>query len=228
MYFDSNGLLGPTINEEYSENGVLFTLEYIMLAEELLNKKGSLDAETTHNYLMAKNKLSAAIMGSRNPEGYYAFPDSVHHMAPEDQFASHDNLTAMISHSYREDLGDTERIWKYNKFSRPGLDANGKSERVPLHPRDVIYYGALNGNVIARLFLPLFFIITLVSMVGDGTSGKLLSFVRVKTLRWTWTYGIITYMLRFTNTKTWRHVFAEYFKEPNHPNNILAAQIWKD
>lgn len=227
MYFGYRNLLASAPDKDTDENVLLFTLEWLLLREMVTDK-----SKFDFKYEDVKLSFEMAVLQSRTKDGFLAYPDSKKYMAFGDQLASHDNLTAISCGSYLYDIRDYHKeVWKMilqNGFKRPSYDESGKLIFCLMHPRDIIFYGMLNKNYLCWALYPLFVLITLYSFLGDKCSGKLLAFVRMKTLKLNLLYNVCTLMLKFTKLKNWKGVFSNYFLDQLHPSNIEAEKAFKD
>lgn len=220
MYFGYLDLLASAPEKETDENILLFTLEWLLLRE--------MNLRCDEKYKLVRGSFLLALLQSRTKDGFLAYPGSKKYMAYGDQLASHDNLTAISCGSYMYGREYHEQVWQMilqNGFKRPSYDGSGKLIFCPMHPRDIIFYGMLNKNYLCWMLYPLFVLITLYSFIGDKCSGKLLAFVRMKTLNLNLLYNTCTLLLKFTKLKNWKGVFNTYFTDPNHPSNIEAAKL---
>jgi hypothetical protein len=127
------------------------------------------------------------------------------------------------------------------------------------HPRDWIMWSYLGGSLIAKLFIfepmlecvlacwsvsvtkPDIFtrIVTWIKtrtwpathIIELDTSGKLLSFCRLYTVRNKWfgrlTFKICTWIIKKRAKKNWQQIFAYYFGNVNHPINKVIESIYK-
>lgn len=117
------------------ENGFLFGIyEYMFTQGQILLER------LTKYYYQAKQK---------------GFPNHIVDSVPEKQL-SHDQATAYSCFSYMFGLDGHLRIWM--KIQK------GKLDGVLLHPRDLIYYGILNGHLLSILSIPLLWVLCAFSM----------------------------------------------------------------
>lgn len=216
MFWDNNGLLNSKFDEQDSFNSFLFTLEYYFLSNEEKRKE-------------LRGVLDYAIRACKVSEGIYK-------ATPTDTFLnveqSHDNLTALSAYSYVRGLSTHEEIWDEildQKFRYNNVTPDSPGLRL-LHPRDIIYYGILNGDPICWLLFPIFCIISLCTCFGKATSGKLLFFVRCHAMEHNIFFNILYYiasLLMFTVSpyKNWAEVFEVYFSPKDHPIRELLDQL---
>ncbi|HLD91128.1 MAG TPA: hypothetical protein VI911_08965 [Patescibacteria group bacterium] len=218
-YFDSNGLLNSIDNEDGGENSMLYTFEYILLFKLCYGFN-------CHEYLtfteaMDKCELSKGV--------FKQHPTNIDSM-------SHDNLTSMVCYSklfnkkYHKDIWDEIKRQGYFKYDNQTPDKPTKW----LHPRDTIYYGILNNNVICYMFIPILFIMMLVSMFEEkeSTCGKILWFIRIYSsnnlffkLFFKPIYDIILRVQYGKNPL--QQLFSIYFKEVNHPIHYLTRVYYE-
>ena len=224
---DKYGLLNPDKNLR-SENGILFTMEFYLLMHELYGFDG-------FNY-KAFNELQLDLyvedgLYSQTPFGML---DENGELEP----VSHDNLTAIAASAYMYNRGDdiNSEIWSYLKrhlftydFRVPGVV---NFDRI-MHIRDVIFYGFLAGSIICMLLMPIVVLANVISCLraNEHTSGKLLVFVRNRSSRkrsllMRVSDYICDFIIEWKYDRGWRDVFAIYFKEGEHPCNLLAEEIW--
>lgn len=165
-YWDTNGLLNSNFNENGGENSMLYTYEYLLLYKLCYN---SLPRE----YLIYLNSI---IKCEKKPGLFNQHPTN-------NDFMSHDNLTSIICASENFDLNLTRTIWK--EIKRQGYikydNINPDKPKRWLHPRDIIFYGILNNNIICYLLFPILLIMMLITLMGDKqfTCGKILWFIRI-------------------------------------------------
>jgi hypothetical protein len=200
MFWDDNGLLNAYSEEKYGENSLLYTLEYLLLTND----------QATNGLLFS------AINRSQISDGLYH-----QHPTNFDQMA-HDQLTAIMCYFYMIKDSRLETVWKEILKQNYHYDIiiPDKPEKL-LHPRDVIFYGCLAGNIWARLLSPLLVAMMVITLLGkkENTSGKLLWWVRVMSLRGKikkWLFLKVAPMLM---RQSYKEVFAFYFKDPAHPIN---------
>lgn len=133
---------------------------------------------------------------------------------------SHDNMTGLYC---MRELGLDRKL----DFELPVYKWNN---RIWLHPRDLIFYAALNRNFLGLLLIPLLLIISIHSLLKprEVTSGKCLWFLRFGTLALSGNYylqlvgkaGIILLdtLLRARHGRLpLTDVFGIYYKDVNHP-----------
>jgi hypothetical protein len=206
-YHNPYGLLNASADypADTNENSSLYTVEYILKKD---------DPNLSECFSLVKYYALCKISNGL----YNQLP---FHAGNNDDYVSHDQLTAMMVISKKYNMGMHEVIWgeirqqndKYNNIE-PG-------KGWILHPRDTMFYGMLAGSKLWYLTFPLLFIIMLISQFGRETSGKCLNWVRCQGMGWNWTLKILGWFMPY---KDWSSVFAVYFPDPNHPINIAFQE----
>jgi hypothetical protein len=159
---------------------------------------------------------------------------------------SHDNLTAIVSFSYKHGLKYAKAIADYGlKYwfrydnAKPTAPrwffkmADGKKETSwKFHPRDWFYYLYCGGYKLkAAPFFPVFLLAAVVTAFSpkEVTSGKLMWFTRLygqKGLPLKLTWSIFNFLMKRRHGKDWlSDAFIYYFKHPEHPVRVLASEI---
>ena len=211
-WFDKYGLLHVNKGRD-SENGILFTVEYYLL-RLLTNELSDEDIKSF--------KITVAFLKNQD-NTFSALPNGGDHW-------SHDNHTAKCSMEYL--LGLNSDIWLKDWYKR-------------VHPRDLIFYWFMTPYIgwMARPFLWIPGAAMVVSCIqtyktrGDvkmlRTDGKLLTFVRcIATRRKSWTMALTWRLCSWIINKkkqfgSWSSVFSIYFRETDHPNNVLSLKYFK-
>jgi hypothetical protein len=183
----------------FNENASLYTVEYILKTND--QRKGY---DLVNFYLSVK--LADGL--------YNQLPL---HAGNNDDYMSHDQLTAMMIISKKYNLGLHQDIWK--EVKRQGFRYNNiePGKGWILHPRDTIFYGMLAGSKLWYLMYPILLIIMIISQFGQDTSGKCLNWIRCQGMNWSWTLKILGWFMPY---KSWADVFQVYFPDPNHPINV--------
>lgn len=136
---------------------------------------------------------------------------------------SHDNHDAAICVSKRSVL-TYHKQYKFGKFM--------------LHPRDFIFYGWVTGGFFGLLFLPFLWISTICMIESvlnttyktiNGvqvleTDGKLLTWMKINTFNLPVTKFICDFIVK-RKYNGYKLFFDTYFKDPHHPNRILAGEL---
>lgn len=223
-WLDQYGLLNLHPQPDRGDNGMLFTSQRFLLRLEV----GSLTQEDERLYhlMVAAHELSPGVY-SQTPWN-------------KNDPASHDNITGLVSVSVR--MG-----YEYHKT----LKIAGRF----WHPRDIGFYNYCKGgwNKLAGISLLWFTKVAQYSTCNDDykvrphgkyvdTDGKLLTVCRCLGLKkkFAKTFKKCTEIIKkhgclfdyqddgaLTQLDRWDRVFRFYFKNENHPNNVLADRIWK-
>ncbi len=205
MFWDNNNLLNAYRNEKFGENSLLYTYEYLLLTE---------DKDISDLLLSAINR-------SQISDGlYHQHPTNYEQMA-------HDQLTAIVCYFYKTKDPRLKIVWGEilrQKFHYDIITPD-KPEKL-LHPRDVIFYGCLVGNVWTRLLSPLLVIMMVVTLLGkkEDTSGKLLWWTRVMSLEGKIKKWLFLKIAPILMRQSYEEVFAFYFKDEDHPINLAIKR----
>jgi len=210
-WMDEYRMLNPEKNTP-TENAVLVTLEYDLLKNgpKLLLLTHTLilryfQTETSHLYKQTHYNKKA----DHGEEG----------LEPN----SHDNITAIITCMYL--VGSKHRVkglWRYILANLGTYDFRHPNEvrwdRL-LHPRDLIFYGYLAGNILCTLLLPLLIPMMLHSCLKprEVTSGKLLWWVRCHCLP-------KPFFWLFHKLVDYKDAFRIYFHQEGHPITELLEE----
>jgi len=216
QWMDEYWMLNPN-RKHRSENGILFSLEYF-----LLNRKSNKD--TIDDRYLFDRLCKSLLSGTHFNQTPFGMIDHDGLIEP----TSHDNLTAISAGSHFYGMKhNCQLIWSrlkehYFTYSPKGFD----KERI-MHPRDIIFYGALAGNLICRVLLPLVVITNIVSCASNkgATSGKLLAWVRNECTQdfLVMRIGkrINDWQIRRMYDRGWKDVFKIYFPQED---NIIATR----
>lgn len=244
-YFDEEGLLKANLNQESSENGMLYTCQYYFLRKP--------DYVAYANYYKCVDKCKVPHYSGL----YNQYPNQIK-LTGDDIYMSHDQLTSIISFLYdANNMKEVKAIWKEIKMQK--FRYNNVTPDAPglkfLHPRDILYCGYLAGSFICKLLFPILFLIILETTITKykyrptlfnrikfwwetsvwmpttailKTDGLLLNFVRfnaVQTSGMKFTKKICEWILkkRF-GEKYWTNIFNIYFPY-DHPNVIEASKL---
>lgn len=206
-FFDGFGLLHVQKGEP-SENGILFLAEHVLLA----HRSG---VETEIGY----HKIQVAMNLSQWKDGHFQalIPEQGKHY-------SHDNMTGLQCLNYfYKGRGDFYAKW---------------NDRWWLHPRDLIFYSFLAKQKIGYLLAPLLLLFAYVSVRRERaiTSGKLLWHLRFMTLEsGSGLHNKVGYLglklcekilKKQHGEDTFADCYRIYFKNPLHPNRILANELY--
>lgn len=205
-WFDTYSMVHTEPQPSDSENGILFTTEYILL--RLLETKLKDDNITLINFLLEKHR-GKSVFFKQTPWGS-DYTDK----------ASHDNTTAAMVLSY---ICDLDHHKKFNDFYWHPRDY-------------IYYkylQNKLVGKVF--LFIPIITMIVScirTTKVRNNkefihTDGKLLTFVRTGAGKiMPKTYKLCTWILkRKFGENPWSKIFEIYFKNEDHPNRKLSKRL---
>lgn len=182
----------------FNENSSLYTVEYLFLKSD---EKVGLS--------LVKYFLDCKIANGL----YNQLP---FHAGNDDDYVSHDQLTAWMCISKKYNWNMHQEIWE--EVKRQGYRYNNiePGKGWILHPRDIMFYGMLTGSKLWYLTYPILLLIMVISQFGQDTSGKCLNWLRCKAMGWNWTLKILGWFMPY---KSWKEVFAVYFPDQNHPIN---------
>lgn len=240
---------GNTDGLRKNENGVLFLIEYYIL----LWMADRLTSSETRSFVALVNSIQTYDLEGRQMKGLYdrGQKESITVPIDERRTISHDNLTAISCFSYMMEDFITEDNHFFNHIYDHGVYYWWRFDNVYpnaqrwsriMHPRDMIYWSALKGNVLALVlfFFPMITNIIACRAPKEVTSGKLLAFVRLQSillkhpLNWKQkflkavaeiTWRICSKSVRRIHEDSWKGVFEYYFKNPNFPSNVLLREI---
>ena len=240
-YYNRYNLINSKTYEDVSENCLLYSVQNyflnIMIGRDVSELHKNID-----NYIN--------LLYNNNSGMYNNIPFVTE---GNDMYISHDQLTSICSFSAYNNLEHHKIIWKEMNFGTyDNIYGYFNIKRI-LHPRDYIYIGYLNNNIICKLLMPLLCIITIYSFlctkkvrptfftrlksgfklpknVMKKTDGQLLTLVRNFSLKgksniFNLTYKLCLFIARKTFTNGYRGIFEHYFVENEHPNIVLAQQI---
>jgi len=198
---------------EMSENGPLFTAE-VELCNKILNND--------------RTGLVEGFLNNSTKKGFYD-PNPLDDNSPTAHF-SHDNMTGLYSMA---------TVFGFSGYisSFPVYKWNS---RFWLHPRDLIFYSLLKGSFVAKLLLPVLFVMAMVSVKKprQDTSGKCLWFVRFLTMKYSKCsitnvagsifFNAISKMLEKEHgPKPFEDVFSIYFKDKGHPIHARIEELYE-
>ena len=229
MYIDKYGLTNSKVGESGAENGLLWTLEHVML---------ELDSGKTQSGLSRLDDLKASIDKCRIGQGVYMQNPSHVLKIPvnvKDRYMSPDQLIAIMLVSEAEGMTHHKDIFK--KMIKQGLVRYNNMEDRKLrliHPRDLLLYISLNVKMLAPLLLPILGLFCIISCMSkrEKTSGKLLTWVKLSALENRYrsmkiTKRICDRIIKKTHG-SWSDVFSIYFNRPHHPIANLAHEVYSD
>ena len=227
-YVDDYGLINARPNEKNGENSLLYTAENILI-KELLGK----------NNFQEKLTFYKAVKQCRDSKGIFS-QTPARNLTGNDQYMSHDQLTAIFAISRKYGFEYHIEIWEEIKrqlFFYDNVNPRNPSITSFLHPRDIIYYGICAGSKLWYLGIPLLVIMAVISCwpIKENrhgidiipTSGKLLTFVRFSALKgiipgFSGIYDFLTEIIRI-RLGGWPAAFLIFFPYTDHPNN----EAWK-
>ena len=182
----------------YGENGVLFTAEYIVLRDNLRNDKVSLETV-----------------------GVQAIETT---LAPSDRDKlSHDNMTAIVCLSHFLGLSYHRKYFHREWWWRA-------------HPRDIFFYLYMKGGI-SRFFSLFGIWFTILDGLftcfhwkrnKDGsldTDGKLLVWLKFKSLKLHRLEKLCTFLLKKGNNCGWITIFGIYFRQDRSNPILRLAEI---
>ena len=194
-WFDKNHLMAP-----YGENGILFLAEYLA-ANDFPEEW--------------RERVIVAIGAYRNEDGRW--------ITKGESDLSHDNFTAIVCLSANYGLDYHKSVWRKDLV------------HCMLHPRDAIFYASMSHISLRILLLPLYLIPLLAQFVscwttwkvrGENrmlkTDGKLLTWLRCKSFKMPFTSWICSRTIkRNADFGSWKKCFNIYFRDAEHPLNIM-------
>jgi hypothetical protein len=207
-YFDHLGLMQP-----WGENSILYTTEWAYL------RRMQATYELVDGLMLTK-ALNSQIERDKTgkPTGLY--------QALKTETWSHDNHTALVAL-------DLFLNGKYQKITRFPKDFWRR-----LHPRDIIWYGFSMRGLLSWAFLPLLWVSSLCMLwscrphykVIDGqkvlaTDGMLLTWLRCQATAMPTTWYLATRLVKNFH-RSWSTPFATYFRDQNHPNRLIAKELF--
>lgn len=104
-----------------------------------------------------------------------------------------------------------------------------------LHPRDIAFYTYCHNKFLGSLLLPIASIAMIISCLQDykyrngkrfvRTDGKLLAYLRCKKYKLNLTFWICDKIIKRKKLfGSWDKVFSIYFRNPEHPLNIIRGK----
>lgn len=226
-YVDRYGLTNSKAGETGAENGLLWTLQHILLEEKL-----GIDAtKRKHDYYHALNycRLDKGLF-LQNP--YHKDRPIVNE---KDKYMSRDQLIAIMLYSHKYGHRFHEEIWreilKQGLFFYNNFKGDGKVR--PILPAELCLYMALNWPLLAPIVLWITAIAMWISCRAEHgkTSGKLLAWTRLEAL------GDKYAAIRWARKKCdeeiekthgdWADVFEVYFKEEENINRLLSQTAYE-
>jgi hypothetical protein len=217
---------GNTSGHRGNENGILFLAEYFVLKQI-----------SGENLTEEDKQIFTTIMsGLQVKAGLYDRGKSDKDRENPKRTISHDNISAISSCSVMFNTNHAKDIAVYGLKHFFVYNNNLNGFRLPMNPANYSIWLA-NGKICSLLeiiFLPFFlinFIITM-SKAKETTSSKLLYLVelfphREGKIHWKLSYKLYTVLLKRQYGENYlQELFSTYFKDTEHPNNILARKIY--
>ena len=200
-WFNEDFALDP-----FGENGVLFTAEYLAF----------------YNFPQEyKDKVKKLIEIHLDSNNNWFNPDTLDPL-------SHDNRTAIVILSIKYGFDYHKRVFEKSLIHSM------------LHPRDFIFYTIFSNNWYSIFFKPFYIISLLPQMYScsntykiingqrvHSTDGKLLIWLKCKSLKLKYTSKFCSYILRNFANLSWKEVFSIYFKNTNHPLNRMSGDWYE-
>lgn len=238
--------LHPDINtgNRQNENGILFLAEYEFLKYELSQMFGS---DVSIFNAIAKNLRTYKPNGVDRYEGLFDRGSGESLTIPKEEMRtiSHDNITAIVAFSAMFHLGYHEAVFKHGKRNFWRFDnvypEAPRWSRI-MHPRDIIHWSRLGGGVIGKSlawsFMWLFYVSQIWSALDKSdkngninTSGPLLIFVRLFPLRRKsivarGVWWLCQKIRKFYHKREYDFMFEYYFNDEQHPNRLLAKEVF--
>ena len=148
----------------------------------------------------------------------------------KDSYMSHDQLTAIVC--YLKIRGRKDKIKEILKACKLGVSYNNVDNKYRfLHPRDIIFYNIMGGSLVAWLFLPLLWLITIVTFSQEiktrngvdlkKTDGEILYYIKRECTRAFKPVNFYCEARVRQRFGSWDNLFHTYFKESNHPINLI-------
>jgi len=171
-------LLNAHEGDIVSENCILFSVENVILRE----KNGKDTSEMDKNIINYIEKM-------RNHKSH-RFNNIPNITEGPDKYISHDQYTSLCAFSARKGLDYHKEFWKDIKFGTyDNLTGEFNLKKI-MHPRDYIYIGYLNDNIVCKLLMPLFCLIIVESFsskfkVRPTIDGRIVQGFKTKGSLWT-------------------------------------------
>lgn len=215
---------GNTSSHRGNENGILYLAEYFILKQlsgQSLNEKD-------------KEIFEFIMDGLEVEKGLYDRGASDKLRESPKRSISHDNLSAISAISKMLGTSHASEIASYGLKHFGIYNNNQKGFSLPMNPANYSIWLALANKsaILQILFLPFFLINFIISLSKEkqNTSSKLLYLVELFPLREIQPYGFLysIYVARMKKQygeKYLKELFGIYFKDENHPNNVLARSL---
>lgn len=214
--------------KRFNENGILFLVYYYLIKF----KAGLLSEED----MITFRNIVEALEVDRYPGLYDRGAGESRTLAPEKlRTISHDNLTAIAGFSRKFGMRYGQEIFEHglkNLFRFDNAYPESPRWKRIQHPRDIAFWAhAAVRPELFILFSPILFFSNIITCLTSKaeTSGKLLMWLRLETMNqqsiFTKVNKFICYnLLKLKYGNDWlQQILSIYFKNPEHPINILAA-----
>ena len=215
---------GNTESHRGNENGILYLAEYFIL-KQLSGQ--NLDARDKEIFELIMDGLEVE-------KGLYDRGASDKLRESPKRSISHDNISAIASISKMLGTSHASEIASYGLKHFGIYNNNKKGFSLPMNPGNYSIWLALanKSTILQILFLPFFLINFIITMSKEkqNTSSKLLYLVELFPLKEIQPYGLLysLYLARLKKQygeKYLQEIFSIYFKDENHPNNVLARSL---
>lgn len=225
MYFDDWGLLNSKKDEVYAENSILWTLQYVLLCE-MCGKD-----VTIH-----KNRLYTALKYCEIKEGIYSQNPTYTNnpnIRLKEQYMSPDQYIVFMASYKLWGWRFGKEMWKetLNQYLcydnvNPDTSPNFNNLRV-FNPKHLAFAAYCNGSLLCPFLLPFLIVGAVVSCMSpkDVTSGKLITWTYLTTIKWTWFTKLCTKLIEKKHG-SWANVFEIYFPFEDHPSNVLSKKVY--
>lgn len=225
MFIDRYGLTNSKPYEQGAENGLLWTLQHIILEGHQKGRIGSLMRS------IEQCRVGQGLY-AQNPSHVVDGAISTHHK--RDAYMSPDQLIVIMMASAR--YGQTHHVEVMDKIREQGIFRYNNledGERRFIHPRDLVLYLSVVYPILGTLLLPILAIACVISCMKERshTSGKLLAWTKCMMLKDQFkimelAYKVCTKAIK-KNHKDWADVFEIYFPHEKHPNRLLAQKVYR-
>ena len=225
MFIDKYGLTNSKPYEQGAENGLLWTLQHILLEGNQKPRIGS---------LMRSIEMCKVGQGlyAQNPSHVVEGAVSTAHA--RDAYMSPDQLIVIMMASAK--FGATHHKEVMSEIIKQGgfQYNNTKDGKIRvIHPRDLVLYISVCFPILGNLLLPLLVIASVISCLKEKshTSGKLLAWTKCMMLQdefLVMKLGMkLCTMAIKKNHADWAEVFEIYFPNTTHPIRKLAQKRYR-
>lgn len=225
MFIDDYGLTNSRPEEKGAENGLLWTLQHIILEGYKKPRIGSLMRS------IDQCKIGQGLY-AQNPS--HVKDGAINTVHKRDAYMSPDQLIVIMMASrkfgkshHKEVMAEIVKqgLFKYNNLKN--------EENRYIHPRDLVLYISLVLPFLGWLLLPLLAVACVVSCLKERshTSGKLLAWTKCMMLKDDFLVMKLamiacTWAIKRSH-KDWADVFEIYFPHKEHPNRLLAQKYYR-